>query len=135
MSYAQLLTGYGPYYIIGFVVTFFTLMSSRYMLGFNIHPQERIVRVMFVSAMWLPSLIICTILTYVKRSDKLDQANSEAEELRRKLDEATQALEAASTDTQELKQSQQFADDAELETKADAPSVPKAAKKKGFISW
>lgn len=130
MTYMQLLTGYGPYYIIGFVVTFFTLMSSRYMLGMNIYPQERIVRVMMMSIFWLPALIICTILTYVKRSDKLDAANSEAEELRRQLAEANQLIDSAASE--ELKPKQEFTEEIQETKEQPAPEKPK---KKGILSW
>lgn len=135
-NYMTLLASGGPYYIVGFVITFFTLMSSRYLLGMNIYPQERIVRVMLVSAVWLPALVICTILTYVKRSDKLDQANSEAEELRRQLDEANKVIESASSFAEAVEEEQELAPQKVFnETTKAEPKAEAKPKKKGLLSW
>lgn len=102
MTFMTLITGYGPNYILGFVITFFTLMSCRHLTGFNIYPQERIVRIMLVSMLWMPALVICTILAYVRRSDKLDAAMSETEDLRRQLEEAKQMDKAVQEEIAEV---------------------------------
>lgn len=124
MSWLALLTGYGPYYIIGFVITFFSLMGSRYLLGYNIYPQERFVRITMISIGWLPCLIGATIIAYVRRGDKLIAAQDEADILRQRIAE----LEGGAQD--ELQEKQVFTD-AELDKQAETVEP----KSKGLFSW
>ncbi len=60
-----------PYYLVGFIVTFFTLMGSRYLLKEEIFPQDKFVRITFISIFWVPCLIAATAVAYVQRGTKL----------------------------------------------------------------
>ncbi len=127
MSWMALLTGYGPYYIIGFVITFFTLMSVRYLLGEDIYPQEKIVRITLISAGWLPCLIIAMIVTYVRRSDKLISAQDEADVLRQRLRD----LQCETTAEEDLAQKEVF----DAESQLEQAQAKQPEKKKGLFSW
>lgn len=80
------------YYVIGAIITFFTLLSSRHMLGFDIYPHTKYSRVVFFSIAWLPALIVSTLISMFTKS-KLSKeaklaAEVEKERLRKQLEDA-----------------------------------------------
>ena len=107
----------GPYYIMGFVITFFTLMGSRYLLAEDIYPQEKFARIIMISLAWLPSLIGVTAIAYFRRGTKLEEAEVKLADLEAKLAEKDPELK-----------------EAEDVMNGETESTPKE-KKKDFLNW
>ncbi len=140
MTLMQMLMGAGPYYIVGFVITFFTLMGSRYLLGENIYPQEKFVRITFISIFWFASIVIATFVAYTKRGTRLMEAEEEKAELARRLEAAEDAAKANfnKQDEDDLQGPINFAQtdnpDA-VERNTDVEYDSKEEKKEGFFKW
>lgn len=124
MNMMQMLTAAGPYYIMGFIITFFTLMSSRYTLGYDIHPQRKFLRIMFVSLLWFASLVISAMIVYFKRGEDLAIHDDEKDAMRLEIEQLRANQEQHAEDAA-LKPAQHF-DEEEF--------VPEAPQKKR-MTW
>lgn len=120
---------FAQYYVIGAVITFFTLLSSRHMLGLDIYPHKKYFRVVFFSIMWLPALIVSTLISMFTKSKVSKEAKlaaeAEKERLRQQLQDALSRIPQG-----ELAPSQVFDEDALTEQ-----DVPPAPPKKKKLQW
>jgi len=60
------------------IVVFFTLMTSRYLLGENIEPDSKLYRISFVSMFWIVTLPFSIIIVFFKRHIELRRLRKNA---------------------------------------------------------
>lgn len=111
MTITQLIAIAGPYYVIGFLITFFTLMSARYTLGYDIHPHRKFVRICFMSVFWFASLLVSAIIISFKRGRDMVQYDRETTKLRSEVESLKTTLNEVTSQNETIKPAQEFSVD------------------------